>query len=324
MKAIVYDRYGSPDELELRDVAMPELEDERVLVRVHAAAANPLDWHFIRGRPLFVRLTGTGAFSPKVGRPGRDLAGTVEAVGPKVTRFKPGDAVFGWAQGAFSEYVRPLEKYIAPKPANLTFEQAAAAPVAAVTALQGLRDHGKVQPGQKVLIIGASGGVGTFAVQIARWLGAEVTGVCSTRNLELVRSIGADHVVDYTRDDFTRSELRYDVIFELAGAHSVWDLRRALTPTGTLVLSNGSGRLSGIDRIVSGAVLSRFVGQKLGPFLASETQEDLAAIADLLASGTIVPVIDRTYPLAETPEAIRYLEAGHARGKIVIAVAPAS
>ena len=321
MKAITQDRYGSPDVLDLREIEQPAVaQDDHVLIQVQAASANPLDWHIIRGKPFFVRLSGTGLRKPKLGTPGRDVAGTVVAVGKDVTRFKPGDEVFGFSPGAFAEFARSLEKSLVPKPSNVTFAQAAAVPVAATTALQGLRDHGKVQPGQKVLIIGASGGVGTFAVQIAKWLGAEVTGVCSTRNLEMVRSIGADHVIDYTKEDFTRSGMRYDVILELAGTRSTGDLRRALTPTGTLVLSNGSGRLSGIDRIISAAVLSRFVGQKLGPFLASETREDLAVIADLLASGTVVPVIDRTYPLTETPDAIRYLEAGHTQGKVVIAV----
>ncbi len=321
MKAITQDRYGSPDVLELTEIDPPIVDrDDHVVVRVHAASANPLDWHFIRGRPLFMRLTGIGFRKPKSPFAGRDVAGTVTAVGKDVTRLKPGDEAFGFSPGAFAEFARSREKYLVRKPSNVTFEQAAAVPVAATTALQGLRDHGKIQPGQKVLIIGASGGVGTFAVQIAKWLGAEVTGVCSTRNLELVRSIGADHVIDYTKEDFTRSGTRYDVILELAGTRSTGDLRRALTPTGTLVLSNGKGRLSGIDRIISAAVLSRFVGQKLGPFLASETREDLAVIADLLASGTVIPVIDRTYPLTETPDAIRYLEAGHTQGKVVIAV----
>lgn len=320
MKAIAHDRYGSPDVLELKELDRPTLTKDRVLLRVHAAATNPFDWHIMRGRPLFVRMSGTGLFRPKSGRPGHDVAGTVEAVGANVTRFKPGDAVFGWAPGAFAEYARPRETTIAPKPANLTFEQAAALPVAAATALQGVRDHGRVQAGERVLVIGASGGVGSFAVQIARSLGAEVTGVCSTRNLELVRSIGADHVIDYTREDFTRLAQRYDVILQFAGTASPWACRRALTPNGRLVLSSGMGRFSGIDRILGAAVLSRFGAQRMGPYLADETLEDLLTLKDLAESGAIVPVIDRTYPLAETPDAIRYLEAGHTQGKVVITV----
>ena len=324
MKAIVYHEYGSPDVLKLEEVDAPVLQDDEVLVRVRASSANPADWHFMRGVPYVMRPQ-SGLRKPKNGFLGRDLAGEVEAVGKDVTGFRPGDEVFANVEaGGFAEYASVPEGLLVAKPANLTFEQAAAVPLAALTALQGLRDAGHVQPEQKVLIIGASGGVGTFAVQIAKSLGADVTGVCSTRNVELVRSLGADHVIDYTQADFTQSGQKYDLIFQLAGTSSPSDLRRSLTSEGTLVLSSGDsdGRWIGpVDRLVKAVVLSPFVSQKLGSFLAKENQEDLQFLKELIEAGDVTPVIDRTYSLGETAEAIRYLEEGHARGKVVITVA---
>jgi NADPH:quinone reductase-like Zn-dependent oxidoreductase len=322
LKAITYHRYGSPEVLELEEVDDPVVKDDEVLVRVRAASVNPRDWHFLRGLPSIMRPVGLRI--PKDGAFGSDVAGQVEAVGKAVTRFRPGDEVFAFVlAGAFAEYVAVPEDVLGPKPANLTFEQAAAVPLAALTALQGLRDHGRIQPGQKVLIIGASGGVGTFAVQIAKSLGADVTGVCSTRNLDLVRSIGADQVIDYTRKDFTRSGQKYDLILQLAGTRSPSDCRRALTSGGTLLLSSGEsdGRWIGpLDRILKALVLSPFVSQRLAPFEAKRSGEDLQTLKELIEAGKVTPVIDRTYPLIETPEAIRYLEQGHARGKVVVTV----
>jgi NADPH:quinone reductase-like Zn-dependent oxidoreductase len=323
MQAITYHRYGPPDVLALEEVEDPVVEDGQVLVRVHAASANPRDWHLMRGLPYIVRPQ-FGLRRPRRTLLGGDVAGRVEAVGRDVTRLRPGDEVYADIEtGGFAEYVCVAEDVAERKPANLSFEQAAAVPLAAVTALQGLRDHGRVTAGQRVLIIGASGGVGTFAVQLAKWLGAEVTGVCSTRNLDLVRSLGADEVVDYTREDFAANGRRYDVVFELAGTRSPADLRRALTPRGTLTLSSGDseGRWIGpIGRMVKAILLSPFVPQRLGPFLAKPRREDLALVGELIEAGTVKPVIDRTYPLREVPEAIRYLETGRARGKVVITV----
>ena len=323
MKAIVYHEYGSPDVLELQDVDKPVVEDDEVLVRVRAASANPADWHFMRGVPYVMRPQ-SGLRKPKNGFLGRDIAGEVEAVGNDVTGFRPGDEVFANVEsGGFAEYASVAEGLLVATPVNLTFEQAAAVPLAALTALQGLRDAGHVQPEQKVLIIGASGGVGTFAVQITKSLGADVTGVCSTRNMELVRSLGADHVIDYTQADFTQSGQKYDLVFQLAGTSSPSDLRRSLTSEGTLVLSSGDsdGRWIGpVDRLVKAVVLSPFVSQKLGSFLAKPNKDDLQFLKELIEAGKLTPVIDRTYPLSEVPEAIRYLEEGHARGKVVIAV----
>jgi len=323
MKAIVQEEYGPPDVLELREIDKPVVEDDQVLVRVHASSANPADWHFMRGVPYIMRPQ-SGLGKPKNSVLGRDIAGRVEAVGKDVTRFRPGDEVFANVEtGGFAEYACVSEGLLAPKPPNLTFEQAAAVPLAALTALQGLRDAGRVQPGQKVLIIGASGGVGTFAVQIAKSFGADVTGVCSTRNLEMVRSLGADHVIDYTQDDFTQNGRKYDLIFQLAGTRSPSECRRALTSQGTLVLSSGEsdGRWLGpVDRIIKAVVLSPFVSQKLGTFLAKPNKEDLQFLKELIEAGKVTPVIDRTYSLSEVPEAIRYLEEGHARGKVVITV----
>jgi NADPH:quinone reductase-like Zn-dependent oxidoreductase len=320
MKAILYTKYGPPDVLQLTDAATPVPKDHQVLMRIRAASVNPLDWHYMRGTPYLVRTQG-GWRKPKDLRLGVDVAGQVEAVGKDVTQFKPGDEVFGACKGAFAEYVCASQRLLALKPANVTFEQAAAVPVAAFTALQGLRDKGQIRPGQKVLINGAAGGVGTFAVQIAKVFGANVTGVCSTRNVEMVRSIGADHVIDYTREDFTRNGQRYDLIFDSVGNHSLSDCRRTLTPEGTLVLVGGPDEgnwLGPMTGMLKAVVLSRFVSQKLLPFLAHLSKEDLMIIRGLLEAGKVVPVIDRSYPLRDVPEAIRYLEEGHARGKVVI------
>jgi NADPH:quinone reductase-like Zn-dependent oxidoreductase len=327
MKAIVQDRYGSPqDVLRLEDIATPQVKDDEVLVRVRAAAVNPADWHLIRGEPYIARLQW-GLRTPKNPVPGCDLAGEVEAVGTNVTRFQPGDEVFGSpfmrGFGALAESASVSADVLAVKAANISFGDAAAVPVAGLTALQGLRDHGKVERGHKVLIVGASGGVGTFAVQIAKHLGAEVTGVCSTRNVDMVRSLGADHVVDYTQEDFAQGGQRYDFIFQLAGTRSASDCRRALTPKGTLVLSSGesSGRLIGpIGRVVNARALSPFVSQRLLSFTVSPNGEDLQSLNELVGAGEVSPVIDRRYSLAEVPEAIRYLEEGHARGKVAIDV----
>jgi NADPH:quinone reductase-like Zn-dependent oxidoreductase len=322
LQAITYHRYGPPDVLELEEVDVPALEDDQVLVRVRAASVNPRDWHYLRGLPYIMRPIGLRI--PKDGGFGSDLAGQVEAVGRTVTRFRPGDEVYAFVlAGGFAEYTRVPENVLGRKPANLSFEQAAAVPLAALTALQGLRDHGRVRPGQRVLIIGASGGVGTFAVQLAKLFGAEVTGVSSTRNLELVRSLGADSVIDYTREDFVGNGRRYDLIFQLAGTRSPSDCRRALSRRGRLILSSGEsdGRWVGpMDRIVRAAALSPFVPQTLAPFEARQSSEDLQVLTELIEAGKLTPVIDRTYPLPETPEALRYLEQGHARGKVVITV----
>ena len=320
MKSIVRDTYGSPDVLELEEIDKPPVGDDEVLVRVHASSVNPVDWHIMRGSPFALRLAGYGLRRPKNRGLGTDVAGVVDAVGKNVTRLRAGDEVFGWCRSAYSEYACGPQDHFAPKPANLTSEQAAAVPVAATTALQGLRDLGRLRPGQTVLVIGASGGVGTFAVQIAKTLGAEVTGVCSTRNVEMVRSIGADHVIDYTREDFIRGEQRYDLIFQLAGTRSPLECRRALTPKGTLVLSSGEGRLSGMGRIATAMVSSPFVSQRLVTWVASLKNADLAALTGLIEAGKVTPVIDRTYPLGETAGAMRYCEDGHTRGKVVITV----
>jgi NADPH:quinone reductase-like Zn-dependent oxidoreductase len=321
MQAIVGTEYGSPDGLELREVDTPAVGDDQVLVRVRAASINPADWHFMRGLPYPVRL-GSGLRRPKRTVPGADVAGVVEAVGKDVTEFQPGDEVFGYRGGSLAEFVCGGERNFLRKPAGLTYEQAAAVPLAGFTALQALRDRGRIEPGQRVLINGAAGGVGTFAVQIAKELGADVTGVCSTGNLDMVRSIGADQVVDYTVEDFTRSGQRYDLIVDAVGNRSLSDLRRALTPAGTLVLAGGgNGRWLGPLLLpLKAVVVSRFVRQRLLPFLAKYTKDDLRVLKDLVEAGKVTPVIDRTYPLSEAPEAIRYLEAGHARGKVVVTV----
>ena len=321
MKAIVYCDYGSPDVLKLEDVEKPTPGDDQVLIKVRAASVNPYDWHLMRGMPYIVRLQA-GLRKPKVIRLGVDFAGKVEAVGRNVTRFKPGDEVFGGSTGAFAEYVAVREDRAAvvPKPPNLSFEQAASVPIAAITALQALRNRGKVQPAQKVLINGASGGVGTFAVQIAKSFGAEVTGVCSTRNVEMVRSIGADHVIDYTKEDFTKGGQRYDVLLDNVGNRSLSECRSVLNPQGKYIMIGGeSGRwLDPLPRMIAARVMARFVRQEMGMMLAHVTKEDLTTLGDLLQSGKVTPVIDRRYKFSEVPAAIRYLEQGHARGKVVI------
>ena len=320
MQAIVYRCYGSPDVLEFEDIDKPTPADDEVLVKIQAAAVNPLDWHFVRGTPYFLRLmSGLGA--PNDTSLGVDFAGTVEAVGSNVRRFKPGDEVFGGETGAFAEYVTVSENAaLAMKPADVSFEQAASAPIAAVTALQALRDAGKLEQGQKVLINGASGGVGTFAVQIAKSFGAEVTGVCSTRNVEMVRSIGADHVFDYTKEDYAESGQQYDLIIDMVGNHSLLENRRALKPEGTFVIvGGGKGNWLGpMMSPIKALMLSPFVDQEFVMILAELNKEDLAILGDFMQAGKVTPVIDRRYGLSEVPAAIRYSEEGHARGKIVI------
>ena len=320
MKAIVYRCYGSPDVLRFEDVEKPMPADDEVLVKVHAAAVNPLDWHYMRGSPYIMRL-GSGLGAPNDTRLGVDFAGTVEAVGRNVKRFKPGDEVFGGRGGAFAEYVTVREdRALVLKPTNITFEQGASVPIAAITALQALRDKGQIKPGQNVLINGASGGVGTFAVQIAKSFGAEVTGVCSTRNVELVRSIGADHVFDYTKEDYTDSEQRFDLIIDMVGNHSLLANRRVMSPEGILVIVGGpkGNWLRPLMGPIKALLLSPFVGQEFGMMLAELRQDDLAILGDLMQAGKVTPVIDRRYRLSEVPAAIRYSEEGHARGKIII------
>jgi NADPH:quinone reductase-like Zn-dependent oxidoreductase len=318
MKAIVQNDYGSTEVLKLKEIDRPVVKDNDVLVRVHAAALNAGDYFSMRGAPWVARMV-VGFPKPKNYILGWDVAGHVKAVGKKVTRFQPGDEVFGSCNHTFAEYVSAAADKFAMKPANLTFEQAAAVPTAALTALQGLRDAGKVQPGQKVLINGASGGVGTFAVQIAKSFGAEVTGVCSTRNVDMVRSIGADHVIDYTQEDFTQGGQRYDLILDQVANHSLSDCRRALTPQGTHIPNSGH---AGMGYIVKALVTSLFVRQQGRPYVSLPNKEDLVVLKELIEAGKVTPVIDRTYPLSETSEAFRYLDAGHARGKVVISVEP--
>ena len=319
MKAIVQRRYGAPAVLALEDLPQPEPGPGEVLVRVRAASLFAGDVHVVRGTPFFVRFA-TGLRRPRNPIPGIDLAGVVEGTGPGVTDLRAGDEVFGFAAGSLAELVCVPADHLVRRPADLTLEQAAAVPEAGVTALQGLRDHGRVRAGQRVLVIGASGGVGTFAVQIAKALGAEVTGVCGAANLELVRSLGADHVIDHTRTDASATGERYDVVLQLAGTASPRRLRRALVPGGTLVLCNGQGRMAGVDRILAAVLLDPFVRERLVVFVTKENGADLATLAAMIESGQVRPVIDRTYPLAEAADALRYLEAGHARGKVVIAV----
>jgi len=319
MKAITQDRYGSADVLKALDIDMPDIGDDDVLVRVHAASVHIGDWILMTGVPYVMRM-GTGLAKPKNRVPGTDVAGTIEAVGSQVHSLRPGDEVFGWCTGAFAEYARAPEDQFVKKPANLTFEQAAAVGVSATTALQLLRDDGKVQPGQKVLINGASGGVGTFAVQIAKAFGAEVTGVSSTKNLELVRSIGADHVIDYTREDFRSGAERYDLILDNVGDRSMSDTRCALAPTGTLI-SNGGGHLDGkLGRTIRAAVVSMVVRQQGRPSVKTQNRADLVALKELVEAGKVTPVIGGTYPLQRTAEAIGHVATGHARGTLVIAV----
>jgi NADPH:quinone reductase-like Zn-dependent oxidoreductase len=323
MKAIIHEQYGRPDVLELREVDKPVVENDQVLVRVHASSVNPVEWYGVTG--LIVARFGGGLRKPKVTAVGGDLAGRIEAVGKDVKAFRPGDEVFGTSGGggSWAEYVGALAERLAPKPANLTFEEAAAVPVAGITALQALRDKGQVQPGQKVLINGASGGVGTFAVQIAKSFGADVTAVCSTRNVEQARALGADRVVDYTQEDFTELDERHDLMLDIAGSRSFLACRRVLTPEATVVLIGGPMTYRGLGPLphIAGTVLkSKGRSQTLKFFVANINTEDLAFLGELLEAGKVKPVIDRTYPLSEAPEALAYLGEGHARGKVVITV----
>ncbi len=321
MKAIVYHHYGPPDVLRCEDIAKPAATDAEVLIRVRAGSINPVDWHLMRGEPFLLRLAA-GLRRPRVARFGVDLAGQVEAVGRNVTRFKPGDEVFGTARGALADYACAPESALALKPEGTTPEQAACVPIAALTALQGLRDKGRIRPGLRVLINGAAGGVGTFAVQIAKAHQTEVTGVCGARNVALVRSLGADRAIDYAQEDFTTSGQRYDLILDMIGHHSLAALRRALSPQGICVLVGGSSGkwIDPMGRLIKASLLSIFISQKLVMFLARPNPHDLETLRALLDAGKIAPVIDRRYPLAETPAAIQYLETGHARGKVVITV----
>jgi NADPH:quinone reductase-like Zn-dependent oxidoreductase len=323
MKAIVYTKYGSPDVLQLKDVEKPTPQDNEVLVKIHAASVNAYDWHFLTADIFLIRLMGGGLLKPKNTRLGADIAGRIEAIGRNVKQFQPGDEVFGdmagLGNGSFAEYVSASESAFVLKPANLSFEEAAAVPMAAVTALQGLRNEGQIHPGQKVLINGASGGVGTFAVQLAKYFGAEVTAVCSTRNLDQARSLGADHVIDYTKEDFTQSGQQYDLILAANGYHSLSAYKRALTPKGIYVMAGGS-MAQIFEAMLLGSWMSKTGGKKMGGVSAKPQQEDLAFMKGLLEAGKVVPVIDRRYPLRETAEALRYLGKGHARGKIVITV----
>src|SRR5213595_2387007 len=325
MKAIVYCDYGLAN-LKLVDVEKPTPTDDQILVRVRAASVNPYDWHFVEGTPYVMRAMGVGLRKPKDTRLGVDFAGTVEAVGKNATQFKPGDEVFGGRGGAFAQYVCPrATRAVALKPASMSFEDAASVNIAGITALQALRDKGKVQPGQKVLINGASGGVGTFAVQIAKSLGADVTGVCSTRNVDLVKSLGADHVIDYTKEDFTKSAERYDVMLNNVGNRSLSECKGVLTPTGKYVLIGGGGAsdqgfLGGLGKARWAMVFSKFVNQQMGMMMADANHNYLTILADMMQSGKLKPVIDRTYTLEQVADAIRYVEQGHARGKVVIAV----
>ena len=319
MQAIVQDSYGSAEVLHPQDIELPRIADDEVLVRVRAASIHVGDWIVMTGSPFIMRFA-TGLRKPKNRVPGTDIAGTVEAIGTNVTRFRPGDEVFGWGAGAFAEFAKASEDQLVTKPSDLTFEQAAAVGVSASTALQLLRDEGHVQPGQKVLINGASGGVGTFAVQIAKALGAEVTGVTSTRNVEMVRSIGADHVIDYTQADFTEGAERYDLILDNVGNHSMARTRRALTPTGTLI-SNGGGHADGkLGRTIRAMLASMVVKGQAAPSVKTQNHGDLVALKGLVEAGKVTPVIDRTYPLIQAPEAIGHVAAGHARGTVVLTI----
>ncbi len=323
MKAIIYCDYGLKN-LKLQDIEKPTPADDQILVRVRAASINPYDWHFVEGTPYVMRAMGVGLRKPKDTRLGVDFAGTVEAVGKNVTQFKPGDEVFGGRGGAFAQYICPrATRAVALKPANVSFEEAASVNIAGITALQAVRDKGKVQAGQKVLINGASGGVGTFAIQIAKSFGADVTGVCSTRNVDLVKSLGADHVIDYTKEDFTKGAERYDVMLDNVGNHSLSESRSVLTPNGKYVLIGGGGAsdqgfLGGLGKALWAMVFSKFVNQQMGMMMADANHKDLTILADMMQSGKLKPVIDRTYKLEQVPDAIRYVEQGHARGKVVI------
>lgn len=320
MKAAVYTRYGPPDVVQIKDFEKPVPKDNEVLIKIRAASVNPYDWHFMRGTPYVVRILA-GLRKPKDTRLGVDVAGQVEAVGRNITQFKPGDPVFGTCKGAFAEYACASEQALVSKPANVTFEQAASVPVAALTALQGLRDKGRIQPGQKVLINGAAGGVGTFAVQIAKSFGAEVTGVCSTRNVDMVRSIGADRVIDYTQEDFTKSGQNYDLLLDNVGNHSLSACRRVLNPKGIYIAVGGPSdpwMIRPLARAITALLLTLFVSQKLLMVLTKPSKKDLDIIRELMGAGKVTPIIDRRYSLSAVPEAIRYLEEGHARGKVVV------
>jgi NADPH:quinone reductase-like Zn-dependent oxidoreductase len=320
MKAVVCTRYGPPDVVQIADVEKPVPKDNEVLIKVRAASVNPYDWHFMRGTPYLLRIAA-GLRKPKDKRLGVDVAGQVEAMGRDVTQFKAGNAVFGLCRGAFAGYACTPESKLGMKPENVTFEQAAAVPIAAFTALQGLRDKGRIQPGQRLLINGAAGGVGTFAVQIAKSFGADVTGVCSTRNVDMVRSIGADRVIDYTQEDFTTGTQRYDLILDCVGNHSLSACRHVLSPNGTYIIVGGpTGKwmIGFLARLIKALVLSWFVSHRLVVVGAKSRKEDLTILHDLMKSGKVTPVIDRRYTLSEVPEAIRYLEEGHARGKVLI------
>ena len=319
MKAIVYTKYGSPDVLQLKNVEKPAPKDNEVLIKIHAASVNAYDWHFLTADIFLIRLMGGGLLKPKYTGLGADVAGRIEAVGKNVRLFQPGDEVFGMVRGGFAEYACALEDAFALKPSNLSFEEAAAVPMAGVTALQGLRDEGQIQPGQKVLIHGASGGVGTFAVQIAKSFGAEVTAVCSTRNLDQARSIGADHVIDYTKENFTESGKQYDLIFAANGYHSLSAYKRALAPKGMYIMAGGT-MAQIFQAMLFGSLMSEKGGKKMGGVSAKRSQEDLVVLKDLIEAGKVVPVIDRRYALSEAAEALRYLGTKHARGKVVIIV----
>jgi NADPH:quinone reductase-like Zn-dependent oxidoreductase len=318
MKAIVYKKYGSPDVLQLKDVEKPTPKDDEILIKIHAASVNAYDWHFLTADIFLIRLMGGGLLKPKNTRLGADIAGRVEAVGKNVKQFQPHDEVFGMVRGGFAEYACAPEDALALKPSNLSFEEAAAVPMAAVTALQGLRNEGRIQAGQKVLINGASGGVGTFAVQIAKSFGAEVTAVCSTRNLDQARSLGADHVIDYTKEDFTQSGQQYDLIFAANGYHPLSAYKRALTPKGIYVMAGGTK--AQMFESMLGSWMSEKGGRKMVGVAAKRSQKDLNILKGLLEAGKVVPSIDRRYPLREAAEALRYLGKGHARGKVVITV----
>ena len=319
MKAIIYEKYGSPEVLQLKEVKKPIPKDDEVLIKVYAASVNAYDWHFLTADIFLIRLMGGGLLKPKDTRLGADVAGRIEVVGRNVKQFQPGDEVFGMVRGGFAEYACAPETELVLKPVNLTFEEAAAVPMAAITALQGLRDTGQIQPGQKVLINGASGGVGTFAVQIAKSFAAEVTAVCSTRNLEMARSIGADHIIDYTKEDFTKNGRQYDLILAANGYHSLSAYKRALTPKGIYVMAGGS-MAQIFQAMLLGSWMSETGGKKMGGVSAKPGQRDLAFLKELVEAGKVVPVIDRRYPLSEAAEALRYLGEGHARGKVVIIV----
>jgi NADPH:quinone reductase-like Zn-dependent oxidoreductase len=319
MQAIVRTQYGPPDVLQFIEVAKPTPADKEVLIKVYAASVNPVDLHLMRGKPFFLRVMSGGLRVPKRKIPGHDIAGRVEAIGKSVTQFKPGDAVFGVCPGAFAEYACAKEDTLALKPPNRSFENTAALPIAALTALQGLRDKGRIQPGQKVLVDGASGGVGTFAVQIAKSFDAEVTAMCSTDKVDTARSIGADHVVDYTREDFTKSGRRYDLILAANAHHSIFAYTRALSQNGIYVMAGGGG-LQALQALLLGPLLSRIGSKKVCFFITKINQKDLVLLKDLLEAGKVVPVIDQRYPLSGAAEALRYLAEGHARGKLILSV----